>query len=42
MADIELNLLGWVVFAVFVAVILLMFIAEIIQPIMKKRSKDKA
>ena len=42
MADIELNLLGWIVFAVFTAAILLMFIAEIIQPIMKIRSKDKA
>jgi hypothetical protein len=42
MADIELNVLGWIVFAVFAAVILFMIIGEIISPIMKRRYKDKA
>ena len=41
MADIEINILGWVVFAVFVAVILLMFVAEIISPLIKRRFRDK-
>ncbi len=42
MADLEINILGWIVFAVFTAVILLMFLSEIVQPFLKKKSKDKA
>ncbi len=42
MAEVELNIIGWVVFAVFAAVILLMFITEMIQPLIKRKPKDKA
>ncbi|MFC1865200.1 hypothetical protein ACFLYB_00595 [Chloroflexota bacterium] len=42
MAQVELNVIGWIVFVVFTAVILFMFIAEMIRPINKRKSKDKA
>ena len=42
MGELELNVIGWIVFAVFMAVILIMFIAEMIQPIIKGKFRDKA
>jgi len=41
MAELGLNIIGWVVFAVFAAVILLLFVAEMIQPIIKRKFKNK-
>ena len=41
MAQVELNIIGWVVFVVFTAVILFMFIAEMIRPVIKRKQRIK-
>jgi len=42
MAEMELNVVGWIVFAVFAAAILLLFVTEMIQPIIKRIFRNKA
>ena len=41
MAEVELNVVGWFVVAIFMAAILLMFVAEIIHPIIKRKFRNK-